>query len=759
MLSRPDDELIRRDPAIPGLRSLLDGEAFTDLLREAFPGLRGATAQPAYVRYKPGTRCLVAYTIDGASAVTHVHANAYSRERWHEQRLSTRPSDDGSGAPLRAARDDLAIVVACFPFDQRLKTLGRLWDPAERPALLRKTVGGYQALHAAVLETLAYKPGRRFVGLLTAPEARAVVKLYAEGVSASARAADKRLHSAPPLRIARCIGRSRRHRAVVFEWLAGERLSEMLLDGHIETEHLVEVGAALAELHRQLGKSAEAPVPQDMHVLVTAARAVAALRPALAGRAVKSTRAIAAALDALDSPRQPIHSDFHAGQVLIGRGGAGILDLDRAAWGDPAFDLGNLVAHLECDVIDGTLAPHIRDAAATGLIRGYEGSSGMRIADAVPLHTASALLRLGARPFRARAPNWDERMATILDRADALLAGSRVSGRLRGAPSIAGVSRAALDARTLERQLAQVPRLQTRGQLCVRAVRVVRHKPGRRALIEYDLEPVHSRPGNCLTVLAKVRMKGFDARVHHLVEALWNAGFDSGSSDGISVPEPVGIVPHLRMSIQRKVVGTVASDALSTRESAAVARRAAEVIHKLHRAGAPAFRRHSIDDELSILKQRLSLVADDRPAWRPRLDALFEACRDLADALPSARTCGIHRDFHPGQLMVNGDRAFLLDLDLYAWGDPALDAGNFLAHIAEYSLREFGDADRLASSEAAFTARFLELASDVPPASIDAYRSLSLARHVQISTTFADRRPFTESILEYCESRLGLPAV
>src|SRR2546426_9353652 len=38
-------------------------------------------------------------------------------------------------------------------------------------------------------------------------------------------------------------------------------------------------------------------------------------------------------------------------------------------------------------------------------------------------------------------------------------------------------------------------------------------------------------------------------------------------------------------------------------------------------------------------------------------------------------------------VIVNGERLFLLDFDLYCEGDPALDIGNFLGHITEQSLR------------------------------------------------------------------------
>lgn len=64
---------------------------------------------------------------------------------------------------------------------------------------------------------------------------------------------------------------------------------------------------------------------------------------------------------------------------------------------------------------------------------------------------------------------------------------------------------------------------------------------------------------------------------------------------------------------------------------------------------------------------------------------------------------GIHHDFYGDQVIVMGDRLWLLDLDLYCQVHPALDMGNFIAHITEFSLREWGNPAALADRETALT--------------------------------------------------------
>jgi hypothetical protein len=293
------------------------------------------------------------------------------------------------------------------------------------------------------------------------------------------------------------------------------------------------------------------------------------------------------------------------------------------------------------------------------------------------------------------------------------------------------------------------------GPLVLRAIRVTRHKPGRRCLIEYDLEPRHAAsPSQPLTFVGKVRAKGLDAAAYELQKTLWNAGFDDHSADDISVPQAVGVIPDLRMWLQRKVGGMAATPLLAGPDGLALAPRVAEAIHKLHQARVPTGRSHTMADELRILHERLVAVARHEPAFSGRIQRILAACEEMGAAVPAAPSCGIHRDFYADQVIVDRSRLYLLDLDLYCQGHPALDVGNFLGHLVEQSVRTLGRPDALADREQAFLARYAELAGEVP--SIRAYTVLTLIRHIALSRQFPDRRPFTESLMNLGEHFLGI---
>ena len=187
-----------------------------------------------------------------------------------------------------------------------------------------------------------------------------------------------------------------------------------------------------------------------------------------------------------------------------------------------------------------------------------------------------------------------------------------------------------------------------------------------------------------------------------------------------------------------------------------LARRIAEAVHKLHQARVPTDRRHTIADELRILRGCLPTVARLETRWAERIERLLDACGRLGAATPDPILRGIHRDFYADQVIVDGPRLYLLDFDLYCEGDPALDVGNFLGHVTEQSLRTQGCPGALVEVERGMEERFVELSGEATRPSLRAYAMLTLVRHVYLSTLFPDRRQTTGSLLELCEERLGV---
>src|SRR5262249_58448296 len=109
------------------------------------------------------------------------------------------------------------------------------------------------------------------------------------------------------------------------------------------------------------------------------------------------------------------------------------------------------------------------------------------------------------------------------------------------------------------------------------------------------------------------------------------------SPDGISVPEPLGVVPRFQMWFQRKVAGETATRLLAGSDGIELAHRIAAAIHKLHQVNIPAKRRHGMADELRILHECLAKVTAIKPEWNKRLERVMAACNDLGASVSEPR--------------------------------------------------------------------------------------------------------------------------
>ena len=743
MLSPPDRDLVRRDAALPGLATVLDPLAMVAALRRVRPEIGFGDPAIDYVRYKPGTSCLVGYRVkvDGAE----VRFGAQARRLDTDDKLAKACAKPGVSGPLGPGRfliPALAIVIAVFPNDRRLPRLKRIADPAKVRSLIRELAGDHRAARRSRLEMLDYRPERRCVARLVGEAGPvALVKVHAKREFDRACSNAAAFSSHASLLVPIFIGRSPQWRAVAVEWICG-------VVAEPTPAHAVRIGTALALLHAQdVDLAIEMPREAQVRALRTVARDLARLWPPLGMRSRRLAKRLGSALLEEDGPLRPIHGDFYADQVVFAGDRVALIDFDEAALGSPAWDLGNFIGHLHYRNLAGAISAGTPEAVGNGLIDGYRAAGGEASLREVQLQTAVSLMRLGARPFRERDPLWPERIEQILARVEELVAAAPAgTPHLSIDPALPLIEQA-LDRGVAARHFGR-DALEA-GRWRVGAATLVRHKPGRRCLIEYRLKGADERT----TLLGKMRARGADRRAYALQRELWETTFGPTATDRIMVSEPVAIVPGLGLWLQRKDPGRALTDLLDPATIPDPARIAA-AIAKVHRSGVAARRQHTMADELRILDERLSSLARRRPGWARRIDALMAAATLLARrALPAVER-SIHRDFYPDHVLVHGDELRILDLDLWSAGDAAVDIGNFLGHIIEHGLRLRGQDDFLAEWRADFETAYRRIAGDVSIVNIRIYELLSLVRLVEISTRITKRQPATALLLEECERRL-----
>lgn len=426
MLLSADGDLVRRDKDLPELATLLDPEAFVETMKPHVPGFEPESARVVYLKYKPGTNCLAAYKVRVGGREVDVYAKTFGPDAEVKiKNVVRRMEKAGNSGSGRIVLEGRAISVAFFPNDDKLKQLGKL--SKDRRKFMEEVVPNHPELWGGDLRALRYKPERRYVAQIrVGGEPRATLKLYREDdyrtTRRNAGAFADSFKKSGPFRVADLLGSSGEYNAVAFEWQPGRPLGEALANPDESPGALRIAGAALAEFHSQPPDGLRRLDREDEgEVLASLVEPLVFNSPDMEGEIRILAETLAERISCEPSPMRPVHGDFYEDQVLIGDGAATILDLDEAASGDPAADLGLFIAHLEKDAMLGCSDRESVVPAANSLLEGYR-DYGMDVnSERVRLYTAVGLFRLAPHPFRTREPEWPRLTREFLDRAGKLL--------------------------------------------------------------------------------------------------------------------------------------------------------------------------------------------------------------------------------------------------------------------------------------------------------------------------------------------------
>lgn len=716
MLLPADQQIVDREPGLPGLSALLDPQAMLALLQQRWPGRHFAAPMITYLRYKPDTSCLAGYsvTLDGETLTFSANARRADASEKLEK-VEEKRSERSRLGPGRVLFPSHSITLVFSPNDRRLRKLKHLADPEKQKRLLA-ALGLPEDCQIAPIR---HRPERRFVGqILHRGEPIALLKLYRDAAYAQSAVNSGAFGDAGSLRVPRCLGESETYHAVATQWLAGPAV----MPGPGEAAR---IGATLAALHAQRPVGLSTLTREDqVQAIRQVADAVADLSPELGKDAHRVVDQIALAISRFHDTPVAIHGDFYLAQLIDMDDAIGIVDFDESAMGPAGWDLGNIIGHLIYGGGSGTAE------FGAEMLRGYRDHGG-RIDEAeLAGQVAISLLRLAAKPFRDRHPAWPDAIASVIARAEQMLSG----GSMTAAPFDPAMPmiEAALDPETARRYFVRASAIPESAQIT--SAMVVRHKPGRRAMLAYQSGDVH--------LLAKMRAKGVDTKSFALQAGLWHSDFGPEAGDGIRIPQPVAIVPRLGLWLQRRV------DALPFDPATLTPQRAAQAIAKLHQSDVIPHKTHLLSDELRILETRLDALANRRPEWATRLNRVMADAYTLATQAVPVRPTPIHRDFYQDHLLGDPRETWIIDLDLMCMGDPAVDIGNFNAHLSELALRTAGDAGLFRSWQQPFATS----SAHACPVNTRLYELLSLARLIEIDESKPERRATSEALLALCEA-------
>jgi aminoglycoside phosphotransferase (APT) family kinase protein len=221
-------------------------------------------------------------------------------------------------------------------------------------------------------------------------------------------------------------------------------------------------------------------------------------------------------------------------------------------------------------------------------------------------------------------------------------------------------------------------------------VAVLQYRPHRRCLLLYVAKspPDTSRR----EVIGKVFRPGATAaRTFAALDALYEQ-----AADGL-VPAPLALVRELDLVLMERVGGMslkrVIKGARRGRGVAHAMALAAETLVTLHGRQLESGELRRPEGDVKQLRAHVKQLAPLAAALAARAEELLERSASRLASLPTALPCCIHGDFKPSQLLLDGTRVRVVDLDRTCMGDPALDLGNFMAQLHKESLKHPEQAD------------------------------------------------------------------
>ncbi|MEJ7901089.1 MAG: phosphotransferase, partial [Thermomicrobiales bacterium] len=671
------------DQALPGLAAIFDEDAMIPLLNGSSGPADGAVVtgyRPRYVRYKPGASCLVQADLvmghaEGRQTTESAHLQLFLDNRGRRRAESSRmlrlrerartpfPNLPWQGATLVRELNGLFQV---YPIDYELRFLVRALDSAWMSAEIGAALADRSIAISGQPELIRYKPERK--ALLRYHLDHALV----EGLYGKLQVDDRGLNLAsatatlidagvvtPPIVISLPHRKFMAHAEAIGVPLAALRGTS----GYVAW--MEPLAASLNSLQGvQLAGLKTHRLADEVATLTQTARLLGTIAPHLARRLQQVTERIAVRFSGVDERLETGHGDFYDDQAIVSGDGLTLIDLDELRLAHPAIDAGNMLAHLSSGEVWG-------DDVATARAAFRERIIAYRPELAIDLDVfeAAALLKLAPGPFRRLEADWPEGLEAILNLAEASFhghqgVGSRESSAAIDDPLLPQLARVR-DAATMDRRLSCVI-----GDATVTGAHLVRHKPGRRAIVGYDLD-------NGEHFYGKSFASERGPKVYRIAQRICAA---QAFGPDVALPKPVAYLADLKLLIQRAVAGEPVEMILRGGH-ADVAERIARALHHFHASGLDLGRTHVLAKELVPLTMRTEALVGHAPDLHASAWPLHDRLIRQVDHPFRWRYLPIHRDFYHDQMLIDGDRLAVLDLDDASMSEPTVDVANFAAHL------------------------------------------------------------------------------
>lgn len=217
-----------------------------------------------------------------------------------------------------------------------------------------------------------------------------------------------------------------------------------------------------------------------------------------------------------------------------------------------------------------------------------------------------------------------------------------------------------------------------------------------------------------MSIIVKQYAKDRSGHSFHALAWLYARGFSPPSP--FLVPRPLAYNAACQVLVQEKAPGTeLASTFLAdTSALAPRSRLAAQWLAKLHSCDGNSFRRPRSSAVWSIQRRRTEL-AEACPELAPRLDRICSRLIARVRGAEQQSAVPTHGDYHPKNILMDGEQVTAIDFDHFALREPAVDVGYFVGQMAIMTYLKLGSFSAALPAVEAFLATYTDsVASAVP---------------------------------------------
>lgn len=348
------NSLLANDPALPQRDVLVDEAVMAQYLSRLLAryGDGGITkCERLRTKYRVGAGLRVLYEVSGGGHAYRVAARAFPRSRQIATRFTSTPE---IYAP------ELNTSFWIFPHDRKIKNLVALIGIPEE----LRDIEGREWVESRIV---GHVPEKSVTAKCLDRDQQiiAYAKIYAGEEGREVYDAYREIHAAlksdpVQLRIPRALAYHDKHRLLLLESVPGVPLSALR---RADRDYAyARLGEALNKLHSITPPSS---VPRSTRLtpsgLMQAAATISQARPEVAARVQQLAGKLIACHEE-DARAVLLHGDLHPKNALMDDERLFLLDLDQAATGPAALDLGSVIAGLYCEacVTNGDCSSLIR---------------------------------------------------------------------------------------------------------------------------------------------------------------------------------------------------------------------------------------------------------------------------------------------------------------------------------------------------------------------------------------------------------------